>query len=108
MVPPSKNRLEGKRKLKVTVRFFTILRELTGKREEKLEFSGSVALKDLLKCLSDKYGRPFDDYVYDEGGNVRNYIQVLVNGKNVKIPQDFETELEEGATVAILPPVGGG
>ncbi len=93
---------------KVTVKFFTTLREITGKKEEQLEFSRSVTVKSLVSQLSKKYGKEFDDYVYDELGDVRGHLQLLVNGRSVTALQGLRTKLKDGDQVAILPPVGGG
>ncbi len=93
---------------KVTVKFFTTLREITGKKEEQLEFSRSVTLKSLVSQLSKKYGKEFDDYVCDELGDVRGHLQLLVNGQSVTALQGLRTKLKDGDQVAILPPVGGG
>ena len=94
--------------MKITVRFFTVLRELTGKKEEKLEFSSSVTINELLDYLSKKYGRQFTEYIYNASGKPRGYLQFLVNGKSITTLQDFKTRLKEGDKVAIIPPVGGG
>jgi len=94
--------------MKVTVKFFTTLREITGKREEELKSSGNLTVDKLLEELSKEYGRRFTNYVYDEIGNVRSYLQFLVNGRSITTMQGFETQLKEGDKVAIIPPVGGG
>jgi len=93
---------------KVTVKFFTTLREITGKKDEQFEFPRSVTVKSFLNQLSKKYGREFDEYVYDELGDVRGHLHVLVNGRSVTALQGLRTKLREGDQVAILPPVGGG
>jgi molybdopterin synthase sulfur carrier subunit len=94
--------------MKVTVKFFTTLREITGKREENIKSSGDLAVDELLEELSKKYGRQFINYVYDETGNVRSYLQFLVNGRSITTMQGFKTRLREGDRVAVIPPVGGG
>ena len=58
--------------------------------------------------LSKKYGKEFTEYLYDEKGEVQNYIQILINGMGIKALQGSKTKLKEGDTVAIFPPVGGG
>jgi len=93
---------------KVTVKFFTTLREITGKKEEQIEFSRAVTVESLLKQLSKKYGKEFNDYVYDELGNVHGHLHFLVNGQSTTALQGFRTRLKDGDQVAILPPVGGG
>jgi len=97
-----------KASINVKVKFFTTLREIVGKKEEQIELSSSFTLKALLKLLSKKYGRDFEDYVYDELGNVRGHLQFLINGKSASATQGLKTKLKEGDQVAILPPVGGG
>jgi len=94
--------------MKVTVKFFTTLREITGKREEEIKSAKNLTVKGLLEELSKRYGGRFINYVYDETGNTRSYLQFLVNGKSVTTMQGFKTRLKEGDRVAIIPPVGGG
>ena len=95
--------------MKVSVRFFTSLREITGKRQETLNFSEKekVTVDRILKTLAAQYGKDFTDYVYDaKTGEVRGFLQFLINGKNAT--SGLQTELEDSDVLAILPPVGGG
>lgn len=94
--------------MKATVKFFTSLREITGKKEDEIQSPNIFTVEDLLDHLSKKYGKEFTSYLYDEMGKMRTYIQVLVNGRGIKALEGFETKLKEGDVVAIFPPVGGG
>jgi len=94
--------------IKVTVKFFTTLREIVGKKEEQIELSRSITVETLLRQLAKTHGKDFEDYVYDELGNVRGHLQFLVNGKSITALQGFRTKLRERDQIAILPPVGGG
>ena len=94
--------------MKVTVKFFTTLREITDKREEEINFSKDFTVGELLEQLSKKYGRSFMAYVYDQNGNVQSYLQFLVNGRSITTREGLKTKLKEGDRVAIIPPVGGG
>jgi len=94
--------------MKVIVKFFTTLREITDKREEEIKSSKDLTVGELLEQLSKKYGRRFMDYVYDKKGNVQSYLQFLVNGRSITTREGFKTKLKEGDRVAIIPPVGGG
>ncbi len=68
-----------------------------------------VTVETVLKTLSQRYGKRFFEYVYDQKtGEVRGFLQFLINGKSASTLKGLETELENGAVVAILPPVGGG
>ncbi len=97
--------------MEVKVRFFTSLREIVNKREETLTFpvNEKVTVDLILKTLSQKYGKPFTDYVYnDKTGQPKNFLQFLINGNSTSTLNGLETELRDDDVLAILPPVGGG
>ena len=97
--------------MKVSVRFFTMLRELIGKKEETLFFPKGeiVTVHMVLKKLAEKYGEGFVEYVYDSRtGEPRGFLQFLVNGRSVYSPKELDEELVDGDVLAIIPPVGGG
>lgn len=90
----------------VTVKFFTTLREIIGKREEKLQ--NIISVEDMLNHLSKKYGDQFNNYIFNERGIVRTHLIFLVNGQSIKVLQGIKTKLCDEDEVAILPQVGGG
>ena len=97
--------------MQVSVRFFTSLREIVDKKEETLKFpeGEKVTVDTVLKTLKQRYGKRFVEYVYDrKTGEVRGFLQFLVNGKSATTMNGLETDLEDGDVLAILPPVGGG
>jgi len=94
--------------MKVTAKFFTTLREITKKREEEVELPSAATLDDLLRHLSQKYGRQFADYVFNDDKGTRSQLQFLVNGRSTTTLQGLKTRLKDGDKVAIIPPVGGG
>jgi MoaD family protein len=97
--------------LQISVRFFTSLREITGKREEAVEFRSdkTVTLDKVLKRLARRHGKGFIEYVYDaETGSVKGFLQFLVNGRSASTINGLETKLKNGDVLAIIPPVGGG
>jgi molybdopterin synthase sulfur carrier subunit len=97
--------------LKVSVRFFTALRELVGKKAESLEFPDNeeITVEKGLKQLIERYGKDFVEYVFDrETGEIQTYLTLLVNGRSITTLDGFRTRLTNGDVLAILPPVGGG
>ncbi len=93
--------------MKVRVKFFTTLRELVGKREEEFEFDQPLELVDVLELLADRYGPKARDYLF-EGGRVRDFLQLLINGISATALKGLKTEVKDGDVIAIIPPVGGG
>lgn len=99
------------RALQISVRFFTTLREITGKKEEILQFkeNETVTLKKVLEKLAKRYGKDFAEYVYDtKTGEVRGFLQFLINGRSATTLKELDTELADDDVLAIIPPVGGG
>ena len=96
--------------MQISIRYFTTLREIVGKKEEKLSFTENkkITVTIVLKALSDKYGKSFIEYVFNSEGQVKNFLQLLINGVNTVNMCGTETVLQEGDVLAILPPVGGG
>ena len=97
--------------MQVSVRFFTSLREITGKREETLEFAkdSAATLEDVLQKLTKKYGKDFKEYVYDQRTDQpKGYLQFLINGKSISPAKGTQTRIRNGDVLAIIPPVGGG
>jgi MoaD family protein len=97
--------------LRVSVRFFTALREITGKRQETLTFKNAedATINSVLNRLAKRYGKSFVDYVYDQrSGEAKSFLQFLVNGRSASTSSGLETKLEDGDVLAIIPPVGGG
>jgi MoaD family protein len=92
--------------LKIKVIYLDRLRRLTGKDLETIELSKGSDVDSLLKVLSEKYGEEFENYVYDESGDVKPYIQFFINGRSVV--RDTETELKDTDELVIVFATGGG
>jgi molybdopterin synthase sulfur carrier subunit len=90
---------------KVQVKYFTMLREMIGKREEEME---AKTIRDLLDSLISKYGKEFQKEIYNDNEKIRGYYNILVNGHGIGLLENLDTKLEDGYVVSILPPVGGG
>ena len=97
--------------MQVSVRFFTVLREVTGKKEETIQFAGGekITVGAVLRTLMKRYGKPFAEYVYDpQNSGVKGFLQFFINGQSTSALNGLESELHNGEVLAIVPPVGGG
>ncbi len=90
----------------MTVQYFALLRDVTGKTtEDWRELASTVG--DLLRELAARYGPEFSRWVLDHG-DLGKFAIVLVNGHDVRQLQRLATPLAPSDNVVIFPPVGGG
>ena len=90
---------------KVDITFYGALARVT--KEKTISVHGS-ALKDVIGVLAAKYGEQFTDRVYDEKGKIRRFINIYINGKDIRFLNHLDTELKERDKISIIPAVGGG
>lgn len=88
------------------VQYFALLRDVTGKKEEDWH-EPEATVGELLRALVRRYGRTFERWVLKDG-DLWDLVIVLVNGRDVRNLQRFDTPLAPDDTVVIFPPVGGG
>lgn len=84
--------------VKVKVKYFSLLRDYTGRVEEEIELEDKPRLKDLLDKIAEKY--PDLKLLSDDSVPAI----ALVNGKYV----DGNHELKDGDEIALMPPASGG
>jgi len=95
--------------MKVKVKFFALVRELSGRKEEVVDLDDQATVRTLLDKLVAEHGTKFRDYIFDPASNEpKGHVQFLMDGRNITLMQGLDTTLKEGTSLAILPPVGGG
>ena len=52
--------------------------------------------------------RDLRKHLYSEEGALRNFVNVYVNGEDIRYAQQVKTPLKEGDTVTIVPSIAGG
>lgn len=85
------------------VKFFANFREFTGTKE--LEMDGTTVI-GIIKDLCRKFPG-FEELIFD-GENIKPYVNVFLNGRNVKESGGINTFLHTNDEIAIFPPVSGG
>lgn len=78
---------------------------LGGEREMYLEAS---SVREIFKVLKERFGDALKQRLFDESGELRPYIAIYVNGKNINSLDGLDTKLKDGDEVLILPTIGGG
>jgi len=91
--------------IQITVKVFGGLREFFPGGRQQLLVPSSSTLSALLRELQSSFP---DGSARLTAGLDAGYLNVLINGRNIRFLQGFETPLHNGDAVAFLPPVGGG
>ncbi len=94
--------------MEVEVRYYAIMRELAGKRFERVVLPEGSSVRDLIDLLVKRYGEGFERYIYDGEKRLRSYLSYMLNGVNVNSLKGLETPLRDGDILSLLPPIGGG
>ena len=92
--------------MKIKVMAFASFREILGK-ELDLDIVGEATAAGVLAILAVGNKR-FKETAFEESGQLRDYVQIMINRKRIDPQQDLFTGLHEGDELVIFPPVAGG
>lgn len=89
----------------VRVRVPTPLRKFTNGADEVNAQGNNV--RALVEDLERKFPG-IKDRICDETGKIRRFVNVYVNGDDIRFLQNLETSLKEGDSISIVPAIAGG
>ena len=89
----------------VTVRIPTPLRRMTN-GQDKLEMDAST-LSVMIDSLEASYPG-FKERLIDENGDLRYFVNIYLNGEDVRFLLGLETSTNSGDEISIVPAVAGG
>jgi len=92
--------------MKITIRAFADYREIIG-REMELALPGEKTIGELLAELGTRYP-DLRREMFTPAGELKEFINIFINGRNIAFLDDMATPLVDGDTVALFPPVAGG
>ncbi|MFD1514602.1 ubiquitin-like small modifier protein 1 [Halomarina rubra] len=91
----------------VDLRFFATFREAVGQKNITRAFDDGLTIGDLLAALESEFDG-LEGELLDDTGDIRPQLSVLKNGREVLHIDGTATELDDGDTVSVFPPVAGG
>ena len=89
----------------ITVRIPTPLRRVTD-GQDKVDTEGET-LRQLIDSMEGQYPG-IKERLCDEDGNLRNFVNVFVNGEDVRFLDGIDSATGDGDEVSIVPAVAGG
>lgn len=91
--------------MSVTVRIPAPLRRLSG-GQDAVDLTGDN-LSDCIDKLESLFPG-FKERLCDDSGELRRFVNIYVNGEDVRFRQGLATSLKDGDEVSIVPAVAGG
>ena len=89
----------------VTIRIPTPLRKFTeGKSEVDVE-GGTI--REVFDDVENRHGG-LQEKIFDDSGEIRRFINVFVNGEDVRHSQGLDTPVKDGDEVSVVPAIAGG
>ena len=92
--------------MKVLVKAFATFREVMDSQIDVDLVEGSTILT-LLDELTGRY-RGLGEMMFEANGTLRNFINILRNGRNIQFLGGLDTPLSDGDVIALFPPLAGG
>ncbi len=93
--------------IETTVRFFATFKQITNHREIEFEIEEGTTIQQLLEVIFEQFVT-LQDKIFNDNNELRPWIHILKNGRNIKFLDGIETTLTDGDVVALFPPVAGG
>jgi molybdopterin synthase sulfur carrier subunit len=89
----------------ISVRIPTPLRKFTGGAESVTATGATVAA-----VVQDVEGRHpgLKERICDDAGKVRRFVNVYVNGEDIRFLSSLETAVKDGDEISIVPAIAGG
>ncbi len=91
--------------MSVMVRIPTPLRKMTGGRDKVKMEEGD--LSQMIERLESEYPG-LKERLLDEEGELRYFVNIYVNGEDIRFGQGLKTATKSGDEVSIVPAVAGG
>lgn len=92
--------------MNVQLRFFATFRQAVGQKVVEREYPEGATIGEVLRDLEDEYDELAGQLIED--GDLRPHINVLKSGREALHLDGMDTELADGDTLSVFPPVAGG
>jgi molybdopterin synthase sulfur carrier subunit len=92
--------------MELELRFFATFRAAVGQKTIHREYPDGSTVGEVLRSLEEEFEGLAGELI--EGGEIRDQLSVLKNGREVLHMNGIETVMEDGDRLSVFPPVAGG
>lgn len=92
--------------MNLELRFFATFRDAVGQKTLHREFDEGTTVRTVLESTEAEFPDLRGEFL--ENGELQPQLNVLKNGREVLHIDGLDTELEDGDTLSVFPPVAGG
>ena len=91
--------------MSVTIRIPTPLRKFTGGKAEVAAEGGTV--REVFEDVEKQFGG-LNEKIFDDGGEIRRFINVFVNGEDIRHGDGADSAVKSGDELSVVPAIAGG
>ena len=88
--------------------FLATIADLTDKNCIILEINEKSQISDLYCLLKDKFGKRFEDIVFDSDGELSKYVLISINNNEISSLNGSDTLLGMDDKILFIPAIAGG
>ena len=94
--------------IQTEIKFLSILSDLIDTNELVLDLKENSTIRELISVLEDRVGEQFKKRILSENRELTNYVILVINGKDIRSLNGFETKIQDKDMISFLPALAGG
>ncbi len=94
--------------ISIQVEFLSSLVNITKEKKILVDVQQGSTVKMVLEALVLRYGKDFNEKIYDSSKGLSVFIIILLNGQDIRSLKGINAEVREGDTLVMIPAIAGG